>query len=195
VVPAGGDPSLERQLALRAVLAERRCSHFVHRRHHLNRVSHKTDSARPLRLARPLVRQTHQSKVAVRPSELAARAHHRRLARARVRVAALLSEGSRRVTASLASHLLAQGLAKGEAEKSVANLESTNLQPRRPRRRVRVKREAEVKGDKGRSVNLAASQQVVHLPPANAAKDSRSAERKKARGPHRQSHNKICQFS
>jgi hypothetical protein len=97
----------------------------VRRQRHLNRVSlKKAGSARLQDPDRLVVRQTHQSKVAARLSKLNAGVRHRRpLVPVLVTVAALRSEGNRPATASLASHRLAQNLAKGEAEKSAVNPE------------------------------------------------------------------------
>jgi hypothetical protein len=83
-------------------------------------------------------------------------------------------------------------LAKGEAEKSKVNRESINLQPRRPPRRVRAKREAEEKRDKGPMVNLAGNQEAERLLQLNAARgNNKNVERRKARGHHPQGHNKF----
>lgn len=194
-VPAEG-LSLERQLALRANLAGHRFSHSVRRRHHLNTVSHKTGSPRPLNLDRPVVRRTHQIKVAARLSEATVAGHLRQPAPVRVSVAAAQSEDSRPATVSPARHLLVQDLAKGEAGKSEVNRESINLQPRRLQRRVRAKREAEEKEDRGLMVNPAGNQEAERLRRLSAARaNNKNVERRKARGHHPRGHSNACQFS
>jgi hypothetical protein len=91
----------------------------------------------------------------------------------------------RRATLNLARHLLVQGLAKAEGEKSEAKRESIDLQARRLPAQVQAKREAEERGGKAPMVNLAASQEVERLLQLSTGKGSRSAERKRARGPRR----------
>ena len=122
----------------------------------------------------------------------------------------------RRATLNPARHLLAQGLAKGDGDRSADNLVSIDLQPHRlpvrvqPRReaeksadnlalinlqlhrlpvQVRAKREAEDREGRTSMLDLVASQRVqrkLHLSPV---RDNRSVERKRARGLHRRGHN------
>jgi hypothetical protein len=99
-------------------------------------------------------------------------------------VAAAQSEDSL-ATASLPSRLRVVVQVNREPEKNADNPQSTDLRPHRLPVLVRAKREVEERGDKEPMVNLAASREADRLPQLSAAKDNRSAERKKARGPHR----------
>jgi hypothetical protein len=77
------------------------------------------------------------------------------------------------------------------AEKSEANRESIDLQPRRLPVQAPVRREAEEREGKVPMVNLVGSREAVcHLLLSKGkGRRSRSAERKKKRGLHRQGHN------
>jgi hypothetical protein len=81
--------------------------------------------------------------------------------------------------------------AKREVEERVDNLASIDLQPHRLPAQVRAKREAEEREGKVPMVNLGGSQEAVRQ--LRLSKDrgrgSRSAERKKKRGLHRQGYN------
>ena len=145
-------------------------------RHRLNTVSRKADSARPPKLDRPVVPRTLQGKVAVKLSDLNA-AHRRQPAQVRMSVAAAQSADSK-ATANLARRLRVRVRVSREAEKSEANRESINLKPHRLPVQVQAKREVPM-------VNLAASQEVERLLQLSTGKGSRSAERKRARGPRR----------
>ena len=74
--------------------------------------------------------------------------------------------------------------AKDEEEKSEVNRESIDLQPRRlpVQVRRRAKREVVEREGKVPMVNPVGSQEAERLVRLNAARDNRSAERKKARG-------------
>jgi hypothetical protein len=85
-----------------------------------------------------------------------------------------------------------QGLTKGEGEKSEANRESIDLQARRLPVQVRAMREAEEREGKASLLNLPGSPEAEHQLPLSKAKENRSGERKRARGLHRQGHNKYC---
>ena len=98
----------------------------------------------------------------------------------------------RRATLNLARHLLVQGLAKGEGEKSEANRESIDLQARRLPGQVRAMREAEEREGKASLVNLPGSPEAEHQLPLSKVRGNQSAERKRARGLHRRGHNKYC---
>jgi hypothetical protein len=86
---------------------------------------------------------------------------------------------------SLAPPLMAQSPVKHEAEKNADNPESINLRPHRLPVQVQAKREVEEREGRVRRVNLAVSQELERLLQLSAGKGSRSAERKRARGPHR----------
>jgi hypothetical protein len=83
-----------------------------------------------------------------------------------------------------------------EAEKNAVNLESIDLRPHRLPVQVRAKREVEEREGKVPMVNLAASQKAERLLRPSTGKGSRSAERKRARGPHRrEDHNNFLLMS
>jgi hypothetical protein len=110
-----------------------------------------------------------------------------------VSVAAAQSEDNP-ATASLPRHLRVRVLAKREGQKSEANRESIDLQPRRLAGQVRAKREAEESEGKALMVNLVGSQEAARhlLLSKGRGRESRSAERKRERGLHRQGHNNSC---
>jgi hypothetical protein len=105
-------------------------------------------------------------------------------------VAAAQSEDNP-ATASLARHLRVRVLAKREAEKSEANRESIDLQPRRLLGQVRAKREAEESERKVPTVNQVGSLEAERqlLLSKGRGRGSRSAERKRERALHRQDPN------
>jgi hypothetical protein len=76
---------------------------------------------------------------------------------------------------------------KDKAGKCVGNPESIDRRPHRLPAQVRAKREVEEREGKVPMVNLAASQEAdrLRLLQLSADKGSPSAERKRARGPHR----------
>jgi len=189
----GADLSPERQRALQVRLSGHRCHPSVRRRHRLNRASPKAGSARPPNLDGPVVPQALQSKVAGKLSELSVVAPHRQPVPvpARVSVAALQGKDNR-ATVSLARHLAVQAPARREAEKSVGNLALINLQPRRPPRRVRAKREADEREGKGPMVNLPASQEAERQ--LRLSKGRGNPQRKKERGLRRRGHNNLLIF-
>jgi len=78
-----------------------------------------------------------------------------------------------------------------EAEKNAGNPDSIDLRPHRLPGQVQAKREVEERPGKVPMVNLAASQEVERLLQLSTGKGSRSAERKRARGPHRHDYNKV----
>lgn len=102
----------------------------------------------------------------------------------RVSVVAERSEDNP-ATANPARRLPVEVPAKREARKSVDNREPTGLQPRRLLVRVRVKREVEEREGRAHMVNLAARQKAERQLRVNRGKGNQSAERKRARGPHR----------
>ena len=91
----------------------------------------------------------------------------------------------RRATLNLARRLRVRVPVNREAEKNADNLESIDLRPHHLRVQVRAKREVEEREGKVPMVNLAASQEVERLLQLSTGKGSRSAERKRARGPRR----------
>jgi hypothetical protein len=103
-------------------------------------------------------------------------------------VAAEQSEGN------LARRLWVRVPVNRKAEKSEANRESIDLQPRRLLVLVRAKREVEEREGKAPMVNLVGSQGAERqlLLSKGRGRGSRSAERKKKRGLHRQGHNNSC---
>jgi hypothetical protein len=156
--------------------------------------------------------RTFQSRVGVGRWKLSAGGRHHQPVRVHRNVAAERSEGN------LPRRLWVRVPVKREAEKSEANRESINLQPRRPPVRVLAKREVEESEDNLASIELQphrlpaqaplrreAEEREGKVPMVNLAgsqgaerhlllsKDkgrrSRSAERKKKRGLHRQGHN------
>jgi hypothetical protein len=146
-------------------------------RHRLNTVSRKADSARPPKLDRRVVPRILQSKVTVELWELSAVLHHHQSAQVHVSVAAAQSTDSL-ATANLARRLRVRVPVNCEAEKNADNPESIDLLPHRLPVQVQAKREVPM-------VNLAASQEVERLLQLSTGKGSRSAERKRARGPRR----------
>jgi hypothetical protein len=136
--------------------------------------------------------QTYQSKaVAERPRPSAA--EHPQPAQLRVSFAAQSADNL--ATASLALRLRVRVPVNREAEKNADNPASINLRPHRLPVRVQAKREVEERGGRVPMVNLAASQEAERLLQLSAGKDSRSAARKRARGPHRQDRNNSAQLS
>jgi hypothetical protein len=105
----------------------------------------------------------------------------------RVSVAAAQSEDS-------LARLRVQGPVKGKAQKNADSPESIDLRRHRLSVQVQVKREVEEREAKVPMVNLAASQEAERLLQLRAGKRNRSAERKRARGPHRRGHNKLVNF-
>jgi hypothetical protein len=91
----------------------------------------------------------------------------------------------RRATLNLARRLRVRVPVNREAEKNADNLESIDLRPHHLRVQVRAKREVEEREGKVPMVNLAASQKAERLLRLSTGKGSRSAERKRARGPRR----------
>jgi hypothetical protein len=92
---------------------------------------------------------------------------------------------------NLARRLAVLVLAKREVEEREGNLASIELQPRRLPAQPPVRREAEGSEGKVPMASLAGSQGAV-LPlllSKDRGRGSRSAERKKKRGLHRQGHN------
>jgi hypothetical protein len=126
-----------------------------------------------------------QSKaVAERPRSSAA--EHRRLQPAQVleSVVAAQSEDSL-ATASLGRRRLRVRVpVKREADKNADNPESTDLRRHRLPVQVQAKREVQEREGKVPMVNLAANQEPERLLQLSTGKGSRSAERKRARGPH-----------
>ena len=143
--------------------------------------------ARPQDRGRLVVQQPLRSKVAVKLWELSEAG--RPPVPVRVSAVAVQSEASRLATAS--PHLLVRYRAKDEAQKSEVNLESIDLQRRRLRllAEVQAKREVEESEDKAPMVNPVGSPEVAPLLVLSAARDNRNAERKKAKGLHRQDRN------
>ena len=121
--------------------------------------------------------RTLQSKAVVKRPRFSAAEHRLQLAQVRMSVAAAQSADSK-ATANLARRLRVRVRVSREAEKSEANRESINLKPHRLPVQVQAKREVPM-------VNLAASQEVERLLQLSTGKGSRSAERKRARGPRR----------
>jgi hypothetical protein len=122
--------------------------------------------------------------VVERPRSSAAE-HHLQPAKVRVSFVAAQSKDS------LACRPRVLVPVKDKAEKSVDSRESIDLRRHRLPVQVRAKREVEEREGKVRMVNLAASREVDRLLQLSAGKGSRSAERKRARGPHRhEDHNK-----
>jgi hypothetical protein len=160
-------------------------------RHRLNTVSRKADSARPPKLDRRVVPRILQSKVTVELWELSAVLHHHQSAQVHVSVAAAQSADSLGM-ASLARRLRPRVPVNRGSEKNADNPESINLRPQRLPVQVRAKREVEESERKVPMVNLAASQEVERLLRPGAGKGSRSAERKRARGPHRHEDHNNC---
>jgi hypothetical protein len=133
-----------------------------------------------------------QSKVAVERPRFSA-AERLQPARGRVSVAAGQSEDSL-ATANLARRLRVLVPVKDKPEKNADNPESIDLRPHRLPVQVQAKREVEEREGKVPMVNLAASQEVerlLQLSQLSAGKGNRSAERNRARGPHRpEDHNR-----
>jgi hypothetical protein len=155
------DLSPERQRVLQALLSGHRGNLSVRRRHRLNRASRKgAGLPQPRNPDRLVVRPTRQSKGAVKLSELSVAGHHHQPVPVSVpvKVAVAQNEKSRPASDNLVRHLVVQGLARREAEKSVGNLAPINPQPRHLPVRVRAKREAEESEGKAPMVNLAGSQ-------------------------------------
>jgi len=127
-----------------------------------------------------------QSKAVVEHRRSSAAEHRLQPARGRVSVAAAQGEDSL-ATASLARRLRVLAPVKDKPEKNADNPESIDLRPHRLPVQVQAKREVEEREGKVPMVNLAASQEAdrLRLLQLSADKGSRSAERKRARGPHR----------
>ena len=130
--------------------------------------------------------RTSQSEAVVeRPRFSAAEQQRLQLARVLQSVAAAQSEDSL-VTVNLPRRLQVRVLVNREAQKNADNPESIDLQPHHLPVQVRAKREVQKREGKVPMVNLAASQEGERLLQLSAGKgSSRSAERKRARGPHR----------
>jgi hypothetical protein len=156
----------------------------LHRRNVV--ASHKkASSARPQDPDRPVVPRILKSKAAAeRPRSSAV--EHRRLQPAQVleSVAAAQSEDSL-ATASLARRLRVLVQVNSEAEKNADNPQSTDLRRHRLPVQVQAKREVQEREGWVPLVNLAANQEPARLLQPSTGKGSRSAERKRARGPHR----------
>jgi hypothetical protein len=126
-----------------------------------------------------------QSRVGLERWKLNAGGRHPQLVRVHRNVAPEQSEGN------LARRLRVRVPANREAEKSEVNRESIDLQPRRLPVLVRAKREVEESAGKVPMVNLGGSQGAERqlLLSKDRGRGSRSAERKKKRGLHRQDRN------
>jgi len=165
----------------------------VRRHHRLNRVSRKeADSAQPLKLGRPVLPQTPQSKGAVKLSELSAARRHHPPVQVRVSVAAAQS-GDNRATANLARRrVVLQVPARREAEKSVGSLLPINLQPRRLSVQVQLRAKCAVDGRERKApmVNLPGSQEAERQ--LRLSKGRRNPQRKKERQLQRQGRNNFC---
>jgi hypothetical protein len=133
--------------------------------------------------------QTYQSKaVAERPRPSAA--EHPQPAQLRVSFAAQSADNL--ATASLALRLRVRVPVNREAQKNADNPESIDRRPHRLPVQVRAKREVEERGGKVPMVNLAVSQAAGRLLQLSTGKGSRSAERKRARGPRRHEDHNNC---
>ena len=130
--------------------------------------------------------QTSHSRVGLERWKLSAGGRHLQLVRVHRNVAAERSEGN------LARHLWVRVPVNREAEKREANRESTDLQPRRLPVLLRAKREAEESEGKAPMVNLVGNQEAARPLRLSRGRGSRSAERKRERGLHRQAHNNSC---
>jgi hypothetical protein len=91
---------------------------------------------------------------------------------------------------SLAHRQPVADLAKREAQESRDGLGSVSRQPRRRPVEDRVKRAVDEREARAPMVNPAVNQEAERQLRQSAARDNRSAERKRERGPHRQDHNK-----
>jgi hypothetical protein len=120
-----------------------------------------------------------QSKAVVEHPRSSAAEHRLQPAPVRVSVSAAQSEASR------ARRLRVLVPVKDKAQKNADNRESIDLRPHRLPVQVQGKHEVEEREGRVRMVNLAANQEAERLLLLSAGKGSRSAERKKARGPHR----------
>jgi len=120
-----------------------------------------------------------KSKAVVERPRSSAAEHRFQPAQVLVNVAAAQS------TDSLARRLRELVPVNREAEKNADNPDSIDLRPHRLPVQVQAKREVEEREGKVPMVNLAASPEVERLLQLSAGKGSRSAERKRARGPHR----------
>ncbi len=125
-----------------------------------------------------------QSKAVVERPRSSAAEHRFQPAQVVVSVAAAQTADSL-ATASLARRLRVLVQVNCEAEKNADNPESIDLRPHRLPVQVQAKREVEKREGRVPMVNLAASQEAERLLQLSAGKGSRSAERKRARGPHR----------
>jgi hypothetical protein len=135
--------------------------------------------------------RTLQSKAVVKRPRFSAAEHRLQLAQVRMIVAAAQSADSLGM-ASLARRLRPRVPVNRGSEKNADNPESINLRPQRLPVQVRAKREVKESERKVPMVNLAASQEVERLLRLGAGKGSRSAERKRARGPHRHEDHNNC---
>lgn len=128
--------------------------------------------------------RTLQSKAVVKRPRFSAAEHRLQLAQVRMSVAAAQSSDSLGM-ASLARRLRSRVPVNRGSEKNADNPESIDLLPHRLPVQVQAKREVPM-------VNLAASQEVERLLQLSTGKGSRSAERKRARGPHRHEDHNNC---
>jgi hypothetical protein len=90
-------------------------------------------------------------------------------------------------TANLPRRLRVRVLVK----ESVDDLACADLQPLRLPVQVQAKREDQKREGKLPMLNLVASQEVERLVQLSTGRSSLSAERKRARGPHRRDYNKV----
>ena len=136
--------------------------------------------------------QTCQSKAVVERPRSSASQHRLQPAQVVLSVASAQSEDSL-ATASLECRLRVLVQVDREAEKNADNPESIDLRLHRLPVQAQAKREVEEREGKVPMVNLAASPEVERLLQLSARKgSSRSAERKRARGPHRhEDHNNL----
>jgi hypothetical protein len=129
-----------------------------------------------------------QSRVGLERWKLNAGGRHLQPVQVHRNVAAEQSQGN------LACRLWARVPVNHEAEKSEANRESIDLQPHRLAARAPVRCKAEERKHKVPTVNLVGSQGAERqlLLSKDRGRGSRSAERKRERGLHRQGHNNSC---
>jgi hypothetical protein len=191
------DLSLERQPARRAYRTNppRQVSEL---HHHQQNMAVQQEGAGLLQLHQAQVRlvvlrtfHSSQSRVGLERWKLNAGGRHLQPVQVHRNVAPEQSEGN------LARRLRVRVPANREAEKSEANLESIDLQPRRLPAQVPMRCKVEERGDKAPTVNLAGSQgaeRQLRLSKGRG-RGSQSAERKRERGLHRQDHNNSCWFS
>jgi len=176
--------------------AERLRQVSEHHRPRRNLASHqKADKARLQAWGGLADLRACQSKAVVEHPRSSAAEHRLQPGQVLVSVAAAQGEASL-ATASLVRRLRVLVQVKREAEKNPANLESIDLRPHRLPVRVQAKREVEEREGRVPMVNLAVSQELERLPQLSAGKGSRTAERKRVRGPHRhEDHNNLLLLS